>query len=48
MDKENEEPQKKEDWGKCYMVEHTTVDAIASINFEDDWIVDSGCGHHLT
>jgi len=21
---------------------------LASINFEDDWIVDSGCGHHLT
>lgn len=30
------------------MVEHTTVDTITSINFEDDWIVDSSCSHHLT
>ncbi|KAJ6822456.1 uncharacterized protein M6B38_389250 [Iris pallida] len=20
----------------------------SSVNFQDDWIVDSGCGHHLT
>ena len=30
------------------MAETKSVDALASINFEDDWIVDSGCGHHLT
>ena len=30
------------------MVETTTDDAMASINFKNDWIVDSGCGHHLT
>ena len=24
------------------------VGALSSINFQDDWIVDSGCGHHLT
>jgi len=23
------------------------VDALASINLENDWMVDSGCGHHL-
>ncbi|XP_077237257.1 uncharacterized protein LOC143878926 [Tasmannia lanceolata] len=38
----------EEDWGRCFMAETTTVGALASINFEDDWIVDSGCGHHLT
>jgi len=30
------------------VAETKSVDALASINFEDDWIVDSGCGHHLT
>ncbi|XP_077216009.1 uncharacterized protein LOC143850670 [Tasmannia lanceolata] len=38
----------EEDWGRCFVAETTTVGALASINFEDDWIVDSGCGHHLT
>ncbi|CAM8920044.1 unnamed protein product [Rhodiola kirilowii] len=38
----------EENWGKCFMVESTTLDALTSINFKDDWIVDSGCGHHLT
>ncbi|XP_077239786.1 uncharacterized protein LOC143880697 [Tasmannia lanceolata] len=33
---------------RCFVAETTTVGALASINFEDDWIVDSGCGHHLT
>ncbi|PRQ29813.1 putative RNA-directed DNA polymerase [Rosa chinensis] len=30
------------------MVESSTLNAMASINFQNDWIVDSGCGHHLT
>ena len=30
------------------MVESSTLNANASINFQDDWIVDYGCGHHLT
>jgi len=29
------------------MEETTTVNAMTFINFEDGWIVDSGCGHHL-
>ncbi|KAB2611660.1 hypothetical protein D8674_019692 [Pyrus ussuriensis x Pyrus communis] len=33
--------------GKCFLVETSTIDAMA-INFKDEWIVDSGCGHHLT
>ncbi|KAK0602919.1 hypothetical protein LWI29_038265 [Acer saccharum] len=37
-----------EDWGNCFLVKNTTVNAMASINFEKDWIIDSGCGHHLT
>ena len=38
----------EEDWGKCFVVETKYVDALASINLENDWMVDSGCGHHLT
>ena len=34
-----------EDWGKCLMVE--TTKAMIFINFKNDWIVDSGCGHYL-
>ncbi|XP_077217868.1 uncharacterized protein LOC143852370 [Tasmannia lanceolata] len=34
----------EEDWGRSFMAETTMVGALASINFEDDWIVDSGCG----
>ncbi|KAF8391393.1 hypothetical protein HHK36_023697 [Tetracentron sinense] len=26
----------------------TSVDALNAINFENDWIIDSGCGHYLT
>ncbi|KAG6470352.1 hypothetical protein ZIOFF_071420 [Zingiber officinale] len=37
----------EEDWGKCFMAENKTMDAMNSINFDKDWIVDSGCGHHL-
>jgi len=38
----------EEDWGKCFVAETRAIDAMTSINFERDWIVDSGCGHHLT
>jgi len=37
----------EEDWGKCFMAETKYVDALASINFENDRMVDSSCGHHL-
>ena len=40
--------EEEEDWGKCFVAETKFVDALASMNFEDDWIVDSSCGHHLT
>ena len=30
------------------MAETTVVSAMTSINFEDDWIIDSECNHHLT
>ncbi|KAF8376704.1 hypothetical protein HHK36_031621 [Tetracentron sinense] len=45
---ENEESKGDEEWGKCFMVGTTSVDALNAINFENDWIIDSGCGHHLT
>ncbi|XP_059309472.1 uncharacterized protein LOC132060451 [Lycium ferocissimum] len=38
----------KEDWGRCFVAETRVVDALASLNFERGWIVDLGCGHHLT
>nr|CAD1828170.1 unnamed protein product [Ananas comosus var. bracteatus] len=37
-----------EDWGNCFMAETSTIGASTSINYEEDWIVDSGCGHHFT
>ena len=30
------------------MVGTSTVDALTSINFDNDWIIISDCGHHLT
>jgi len=44
----NEGGCKDEDWRKCFMTETTNVNAMTSISFEADWIVDSGFGHHLT
>ncbi|XP_016498615.1 uncharacterized protein LOC107817324 [Nicotiana tabacum] len=43
-----EEEEKEEDWGKCFTAETRAINAMASINFERNWIVDLGCGHHLT
>jgi len=37
----------EKNWGKCFVAETKYVDALASINFENDWMVDSGCGHYL-
>ena len=41
------EPKSEENWGKCFVAETTTIDALALINFKEDWIIDSGCSHHL-
>ncbi|KAK6923665.1 hypothetical protein RJ641_009865 [Dillenia turbinata] len=38
----------EEDWGKCFIAETRGAVAMAAINFGSDWVVDSGCGHHLT
>ena len=38
----------EEDWGMCFVAETRAIDAMTSINFERDWIVDSGYGLHLT
>ncbi|KAL3501592.1 hypothetical protein ACH5RR_036041 [Cinchona calisaya] len=45
---EEDDSQMDEDWGKCFVAKAKSIDALASINFEDEWIVDSGCEHHLT
>lgn len=42
-----EAEKQEEDWGKCFMAE-TATNAMTSINFDRDWIVDFGCSHHLT
>ena len=36
------------DWGNCFLTDNTIVDAMVSIHFEKDWIIDSSCDHHLT
>lgn len=46
--KKEGEPKGDEEWRNCFMARATTVDALTLINFENDWIVDMGCGHHLT
>ncbi|KAH7864383.1 hypothetical protein Vadar_028987 [Vaccinium darrowii] len=37
-----------DEWDSCFLAGITSVDALSTINFDNDWIVDSGCGHHLT
>ncbi|KAH7845483.1 hypothetical protein Vadar_002790 [Vaccinium darrowii] len=37
-----------DEWDSCFLAGITSVDALSMINFDNDWIVDSGCGHHLT
>lgn len=37
----------EDSWGNCFMAESSTLNAMASVNFQNGWIVDSDCGHHL-
>ena len=46
--KKEGESKHEEEWGKCFMVGTTKIDALSSVNYENDWVVDSSCGHHLT
>lgn len=39
--------QNEENLEKCFIAKTTNVVAMASINFDNDWIVDFGCSHHL-
>jgi hypothetical protein len=45
--KEGELKHEKE-WGTCFMAETTTIDALSSVNFKNNWVVYSGGGNHLT
>ncbi|XP_060186750.1 uncharacterized protein LOC132616160 [Lycium barbarum] len=45
---QTERAPEEEDWGRCFIAETRVVDALASLNFERGWTMDSGCGHHLT
>ncbi|KAG8373409.1 hypothetical protein BUALT_Bualt11G0021300 [Buddleja alternifolia] len=45
---ETKEVVDEEDWGRCFRAERQVVDALAFINLEDDWVIDSGCENHLT
>lgn len=52
----SKEPERKQvkDWGSCFVSgdalegDSPNVQVLASINYQNDWIVDSGCSHHLT
>uniref|UniRef100_A0A0D3C2X8 CCHC-type domain-containing protein n=1 Tax=Brassica oleracea var. oleracea TaxID=109376 RepID=A0A0D3C2X8_BRAOL len=37
-----------EEWGKCFTVEATHPGTPTTKNLRNDWIVDSGCSHHIT
>jgi hypothetical protein len=37
-------PKHEEEWGKWFMAGTTTVDALSSINYKNDWVVDSSVG----
>ncbi|CAA7020014.1 unnamed protein product [Microthlaspi erraticum] len=37
-----------EDWGKCFTVEAASSGTSTTKNLGNDWIVDSGCSHHIT
>jgi hypothetical protein len=39
---------KCEVWDTGFVAEGISLDVCASVNYEDNWIIDSGCGHHLT
>ncbi|XP_059294724.1 uncharacterized protein LOC132047737 [Lycium ferocissimum] len=46
---QTERAPEEEDWGRCFVAETRVVDALASLNFERGWIVDSGYNtvHHV-
>ncbi|XP_020258516.1 uncharacterized protein LOC109834912 [Asparagus officinalis] len=37
-----------EEWGKCFIVEAASSGTSTAKNLGNDWIVDSGCSHHIT
>ncbi|GKV49237.1 hypothetical protein SLEP1_g56000 [Rubroshorea leprosula] len=45
-DKQGSSQSNEEDWGKCFMTRISSNPT--SIDFKNDWIIDSGCGHHVT
>ncbi|KAK8923921.1 hypothetical protein KSP39_PZI019707 [Platanthera zijinensis] len=46
-EKEAESKPENGEWGSAF-VTSTSVQAFSSIDYQEDWVVDSGCGHHLT
>jgi hypothetical protein len=46
--KKEGESKHEEEWGKCFMAGTSKIDVLSSVNYKNDWVVDSGCGHHLT
>ncbi|GKV36582.1 hypothetical protein SLEP1_g44695 [Rubroshorea leprosula] len=45
-DKQGSSQSNEEDWGKCFMARIASNPTL--IDFKNDWIIDSGCGHHVT
>ncbi|GKV49234.1 hypothetical protein SLEP1_g55997 [Rubroshorea leprosula] len=45
-DKQGSSQSNEEDWGKCFMARIASNPTL--IDFKNDWIIDSGCVHHVT
>lgn len=37
-----------EEWGKIFTLESTSLGTSNPIRAENNWIVDSGCSHHIS
>ncbi|KAG7551025.1 Zinc finger CCHC-type [Arabidopsis thaliana x Arabidopsis arenosa] len=45
---ESKDHNEDEEWGKCFTVEAATSSTSTPKKVENNWIVDSGCSHHIT
>ncbi|CAE5962242.1 unnamed protein product [Arabidopsis arenosa] len=45
---ESKDHNEDEEWGKCFTVEAASSSTSTPKKVENNWIVDSGCSHHIT
>ncbi|KAL1209790.1 Retrovirus-related Pol polyprotein from transposon RE1 [Cardamine amara subsp. amara] len=45
---ESKDHTEDEEWGKCFTVEAASLGTSNPMKVENNWIVDSGCSHHIT